>query len=139
MDAKAYREQHGADVLVKAKPTITHMRKLNVPIDLISKVSGIDDSVVNRILSRKFIRKSTAQKIQAIDKTRINEFLSVTRKGFVPSGIAKELLTDLRVSGFSFRKLERETGVIMRLRHKKARASKVREIERVYRQLGVAA
>ena len=134
--AQKYRASKGADSLVSPKRALTHMRNLGVPTQLIGKIGGIESSVISRLPKRKRIHKSTERQILNVTSTKVNEYLAVTRQGFVPAAPTLELLEDLKVTGLSIYRIERETGVRLRVRHLQMQARKARRIESVYRKIG---
>jgi len=139
--AKRYRQQTGTDSLVPIAASQAHVRWLKVNSKAISKVTGIHNSVIDKIRYglRKYARRSTEKKILALTR---EDVAAAQPALLVPAEETKQLLLDLRASGFTGREIARKAGVRcgqLAIRAERVRAWNAKRIEGLYRKMGEAA
>lgn len=133
------RAASGADSLIRTKRVVRHLTKLGESPALIARIAGLNWNTVDRIAKRKFVHRSTAEKILSVTRSRIAEYYANATQGYVSPATVEVLLRDLEASGHSLHTLGRRNGTVscFLIQGKRTQAKHARRIESIYRLTGV--
>lgn len=138
--SKRERARAGADSFVPAEPSRKHLAKLGLSHAVAAQVLGLSLSAVQKLSygQRKYLRRSTAQKILFLNSNQIDPQL---RLKFVSAENTREMLEDLYSSGFTNRELAQKLGLrtSLHIRYGRVRPWNEKRIEQLYRTLGTKA